>query len=141
MRATSNPPSIVGIVDAVWDELMAGHVGAGSTGFTLNSTLSKINAIQLNYTRRTSYTYGPTNLAAGATYVPVAGTVVTVAVLDGAAAQEFSIMHGTIEAMDNIAGSGLVDGYVGMLYCDGTDVGLKNTSGGGLDLSIEGVTI
>lgn len=138
MRATSNPPSLSGIVHGVWDALVTDHTVAATFGYNLNSRLYSIVA---DYARRTAYTYGPTSLGAGTTYVPVVGTVVTVAVLDGAGAQDFAVMHGAITVMDNIAGSGLVDGYVGMLYCDGTDVGLKNGSGGGLDLSIEGFTI
>lgn len=141
MRATSNPPSLAGIADAVWDELLAGHGILTSFGQRLTQIHTYTGNIKDDYARRLPYTYGPTNLAAGATYVPAAGTVVTVAALDGAGAQDFKVMHGAIAVMDNIANSGLVDGYVGMLYCDGTDVGIKNGSGGGLDLSIEGFTI
>lgn len=141
MRATANPPSLAGIADAVWDELVTGHTIIDSTGRYITDIGSRTNTLVTQFARRTPYTYGPTTLGAGATYVPVAGTVVTVAVLDGAGAQDFHVVHGVISVMDNIAGSGLVDGYVGMLYCDGIDVGIKNASGGGLDLSIEGFTI
>jgi len=141
MRATSNPPSLAGIADAVWDELVAGHVAAGTACKTLQDGKLYAYNVSVNYARRTPYTYGPTGLAAGATYVPAAGTVVTVAALDGSAAQDFQVMHGTKTVMDNIGGSGLVDGYVGMLYCDGVDIGIKNSSGGALNLSIEGFTI
>lgn len=141
MRATANPPSLAGISAAVWDQTTTGHIVVGTFGSTLYYAYADTTALRADYARRTPYTYGPTNLAAGATYVPVTGTVVTLAVLDGAAAQEFHVMHGTITAMSNDAGSGLTDGYAGMLYCDGTDAGIKNSSGGGLNLLIEGFTI
>lgn len=143
MRATSNPPSLAAIADTVWDEPLTAptHDVPNSGGQRVRVMQTLVTTVNSNYTRRTAYTYGPTSLGAGATYVPVAGTVVTLAVLDGAGAQDFSIQYAAVKVMDNIATSGLVDGYVGMLYCDGTDVGIKNGSGGGLDLSIEGFTI
>jgi len=134
MRATAHTPNLTQIVDGVLDEILAGHVIPDSLG-------QRVGSIYATMARRTPYSYGPAALGAGATYVPVAGTVVTVAVLDGAGAQDFHVVHGAVSVMDNVAGSGLVDGYVGMLYCDGTDVGIKNASGGGLNLSIEGFTI
>ena len=140
MRATANPPSLAGIADAVWDELIAGHTTSGTFGAYNIGTLNDVASIKVDYARRTPYTYGPTNLGAGATYVPAAGTVVTTASMDGIGANEFQVMHGTIIVVRNNGGD-MVDGYVGMLYCDGTDVGIKNGSAGGLDLVIEGFTI
>ena len=143
MRATSNPPSLAGISDAVWDELKTGHAIADSFGLAMATILSRVNGMQTNYARRTPYTYGPTNLGAGATYVPVAGTVVTVAMLDAVAVDDFKIVHGTVDVMKSGDGNeeGMVKGYTGMLYCDGTNVGIKNDDVAGRDLSIEGFTI
>ena len=80
---------------------------------------------------------------AGATYVPVAGTVVTVASLDAVAIDDFQIVHGTVVVLQSGDGNeaGMQKGYVGMLYCDGTNVGIKNNDAAGRDLSIEGFTI
>jgi hypothetical protein len=39
----STPPTAAEIADAVWDELLAGHLGAGSTGAQLNNAASAGN--------------------------------------------------------------------------------------------------
>lgn len=140
MRATSNPPSLAGIADAVWDEAVNQHQIGGSFGKQLDMTQDRIAVMESDYTRRTPYTYGPTGLGAGVTYVPAAGTVVTVAAMDGIGANEFQVVHGTVIIVRNNGGD-MIDGYVGALYCDGTDVGIKNGSAGGLNLVIEGFTI
>jgi len=136
--------SLASIADAVWDEVISvGHTISNSSAHNLRNAYTNSADIKTDYTRRTAYTYGPTNLAAGATYVPVAGTVVTLAALDAVADEDFRIMHGAIEVFKiNIATIDVwLKGYVGMLYCDGTNVGIKNADAAGRDLVIEGFTI
>lgn len=143
MRATSNPPSLAGISDAVWNEAIAGHSGSNTFGQFATESRTWLSQVRADYTRRTPYTYGPTSLGAGATYVPVAGTIVTVAMLDTVAVEDFEIVHGTVVVLRSGDGNmeGMQKGYVGMLYCDGTDIGIKNNDVAGRDLSIEGFTI
>lgn len=136
--------SLAAIADAVWDEDKAGHIAIANSFAEMVDTQSiRVLTIASSFARRTPYTYGPTNLAAGATYVPAAGTVVTVAALDAVADEDFRIMHGAIEIFKiNIATIDVwLKGYVGMLYCDGTNVGLKNADAAGRDLVIEGFTL
>lgn len=143
MRATANPPSLAGIADAVWDELTSTHVIGGSFGEDFTDIHTYLAVISGDYARRTAYTYGPTALGAGATYVPVAGTVITLAAMDGIANDKFEIVHGTtvVANSGDINVEGWVKGYLGFIYCDGTDIGIKNNDGAGHDLVIEGFTI
>ena len=142
MRATSNPPTPAQNADAVWDEdVNTEHQTANTAGNFIGLVKSRILTIHADYGRRTAYTYGPTSLASGATYVPAAGTVVTVALLDGVAADDFHIVHGTVQIFKiGDQAEFWVSGYVGALYCDGTNVGIKNADAAGRDLSIEGFT-
>jgi len=139
----SNNLSYALIADAVWDEAYAGHTAGAIFGQLIKTTFDDAQIMVPNYSRRTLYTYGPTNLAAGATFVPAAGTVVTIASLSGVAANDFMIVHGAITVMQAGAlnqDNPLIKGYVGMLYCDGTNVGIKNNDVAGRDLSLEGIT-
>lgn len=145
VRATGVAPTVQQNVDGVWDEdVSSTHTTVGTAGSRLEAAYDRITGILADYARRTPFTYGPTNLAAGATFVPAAGTVVTIAALDSVAADDFKIVHGTVVVLtsgDGADGNALLSGYVGMLYCDGTNVGIKNADSAGRDLVIEGITI
>jgi len=87
----------------------------------------------------TAYAYAD-DLAAGATYVPPAGTIVMFADLVGTV-QDLSIMN---EASNVLPGGELPatsGGYIGATYCDGTRVGYKNINVAEKGLVLFGVSL
>jgi len=135
MRATS-PAQPGAVADAVWDELLAGHVVVASGGYELHDIYTKIGGMYYIYTRRTPYTYSG-GLAAGAFYVPAAGSWLTVALLSEA--DKLEVYHATL-LMLGTPGATLHGFFIDM-HADGTNLKFKNTSGVERVLDLYGVTL
>lgn len=137
MRASS-PAQPLAVADAVWDELLAGHVGVGSASQRLNDGFGYIYGIQADYARRTVYAYSDT-LVNNTTYVPAAGTLVMVASMVSGAAGKLELM--TAAQRIKITPTATENGFTGPIYCDGTRIGFKNVEGNDRNLELDGITI
>lgn len=120
MRATS--PAIKAV--DVWDVLITAITQVGSIGEALD-----------DYPQFTHYSYAA-SLAAGATYVPAAKTIVMTHALQVEDKLELSFGGRLLKA----AGVGF-KGFIGAVYCEGSAVGYKNTDAAGQVLYLEGVSL
>jgi len=121
------------IADTVWDETRASHIAGGSMG----ATITLMQDMGNKYTRRTAYTFGPTEIASGAYFTPVGGTLITIITCE--LNNVLELFHGSMEILAVPAGA--LHGFGVTIYCDGINVKFKNTAGTGEDVSAEGITI
>lgn len=87
----------------------------------------------------TPYVYGPTSLAGAATFTPPADTIVMCAYLD--VDQKLRIVNGGNTLKIESGMHAQERGYIGCIYCDGTNIGFKNGDGSAHDLTLYGVTL
>jgi len=90
----------------------------------------------------TPYTYYGA-IAAGASYVPAAKTIVMVANMSGIdAADDFELLYDTIPVASVTNANGpTLRGFYGAIYCEGTNIKFKNNDDAQNNLALEGVTM
>lgn len=86
-----------------------------------------------------SYSYGPTSLGIGATYVPAANTIVMSSYLQ--ANQDLAIRYGASD-LKSVGEMGANSrGWIGCTFCDGTNIGFYNSNIAAKNLTLYGVTM
>jgi len=133
MRAS---PGTAAIADAVWDEVASEHGGAGTFGSRIGNTNTNVTAIKADYAKGDPYTYSG-GLAAGAYYVPAAGSWVTVALLSEV--NKLEVYHSTLLMLETPGAT--LHGFFIDMHADGTNLKFKNTSGVERVLDLYGVTL
>lgn len=140
----------------VWDVLVAAILTPGSVGESIADILADVTGIAGAAMRGTdnaflaasaglqmsAYQYNA-GLASGTTFVPAQGTVITVSVLESVADNDYHIVHTTtsVGKIGRVIDTYEQNGSQGFIYCDGTNVGIRNADAVQRTLRIEGLTL
>lgn len=134
---------IVAVEDSGVYDTIEGVVALAKEVENLGLELGKVvvPTISLNASSLEIVAYKYTGaVSTGATFVPPAGTIVTMACFPDTP-QNLNIMWGAY-IVKAAAGLGATEtGFVGAIYCDGIEVGFKNIAGTSKILKLEGYTL